>query len=123
MFRAKLDELKKVIEKEREMAVNPKRVYYSKKLKGEIALLTQSLSITKISNELGVSKSFIVNLKKKTQTKANLGSKTVKKDISNTVAPVQLLDLTSSLIKEEKSILKPVMKVNMPNGLSIEIFN
>lgn len=113
MKTAKLKEAKTLVERDRKMATNPKKVTYSKETKEKVYGLLTEMSVQKISNELGVSRCFI----DRTRTKRR---KTENSIVNNDNAlPVQFMELPNDFMKEE---LQPTLKVTTPRGLIIEIF-
>jgi len=116
MSQSKLEKIKKLVQQERASCKNINKPTYSPFLRKEIALLAKTISITKLSNELGVARSFIFNMKKKHQAKDINPSKK-----QNEIPEVQLLEIPNFMKEEKRS--NPIIKLNMSNVLHIEIFN
>jgi hypothetical protein len=109
----KLQETKKLIKKDRLKAKNPKKVKYSKVAKEKISDLIKIIPIKKLSVELGVSKSFLVKLKKSTRT-------LVKNEKLS--SPLQFVEIPNSLMKCDSQKILPIMRFSTAKGLTIEIF-
>lgn len=111
MIQPNLEKLKKLVAEGK--AKRPQKPIYSSAIKDGISDLTNTMSSKKISNELGVSLSFVERVRKSSSKKS--------KQSQNT-SDFHFLQLPNEAKKEKNDDRKCFMKVTTKSGISIELW-
>lgn len=121
MIRPNLEKLKRLVAEGK--AQRPQKPIYSNAIKDGILSLTKTMPSTKISNELGVSLSFVEKIRKssvRSQTLCKSSSEKLK--IGRNSSDFHFLQIQNSAKEEKNDDRKCFMKVTTKFGISIELW-
>lgn len=96
---------------------SPKRPLYSDSVKAGISHLRRSLSASQVSEELGVSESYVEKVKRASHSSKSFHSKKRKQ-----VPELKFLELPQSVVSKNLETSNRLMKVTTSSGVSIEIW-
>lgn len=119
MLQTKLNEIKKLIKRERQASSNPQRPRYSQQVRDGVISLAKEMTVTDIARELGVAKSFIHRLK---NTHSIIIPKVATNESREVATPIKLMEISNCFVKDIESERTPAVKFSMPNGVVIELF-
>jgi len=113
-------QLRDLIKKEKMSSSNPRMPRYSTTVKDGIVELAKQIPAKQIVKELGISRSFIGQLKKRTNKKTSISNA---RQTPSTFQFLQMNDQFNSFVKDESANATPTIRLKTESGVTIEIFS